>query len=263
MKRTGHTEAAVDLSEMAGCYPAGTLCELIAESGEVMRYQECFNFAKEHDLKIISIADLIKYRSKRSTLIQKGAIARLPTRFGTFEAHCYKSLLDGIEHIAMVYGDISGGEKVLCRVHSECLTGDIFGSKRCDCGPQLNEAMRMIAEEGNGIIVYLRGQEGRGIGLGHKLRAYNLQDQGRDTVEANIDLGLPVDSREYGVGAQILKHLGINTLRLITNNPAKYKGLKGHGLAVVERIPIVTEINEENEKYITTKREKMGHLWDE
>lgn len=263
LKRSGHTEAAVDLSELADCYPAGALCELIADDGSVMRYAQCFDFARANNLKVISIADLIRYRRKRTSLVDKGATARLPTRYGVFEAHSYRSALDGIEHVAMVYGDVGDGNNVLCRVHSECLTGDIFGSQRCDCGPQLNEAMRMVAEEGRGVIVYLRGQEGRGIGLIHKLAAYNLQDQGRDTVEANLDLGLPVDSREYGVGAQILKQLGINTLRLMTNNPAKFAGLKGHGLAIVERVPIITEVNEENRRYIETKREKMGHFWDE
>ena len=264
LRRSGHTEAAVDLCELAGLSRAGVLCELVNDSdGSIMQYDECMQFAKERGLKVISIADLIRYRRKRVSLIRRGATARLPTKYATFTAHSYTSLLDGIDHVAMVLGDISSGRDVLCRVHSECLTGDIFSSLRCDCGPQLDKALQMIAEEGRGVVVYLRGQEGRGIGLGHKLRAYGLQDQGRDTVQANEDLGLPVDSREYGVGAQILKDLGACTLRLMTNNPAKYYGLKGHGLAVVERVPIVTEINEENEFYIATKREKMGHIIDD
>lgn len=260
LRRSGHTEAAVDLAELANCYPAGALCELVADDGQMMRYRQSFDFAREHGLKVISIADLIRYRRKRSTLIKRGAVARLPTRYGTFAAHSYRSLLDGIEHVAMVYGDVGDGARVLCRVHSECLTGDIFGSVRCDCGPQLDQAMKMVAEEGRGVVVYLRGQEGRGIGLVHKLHAYNLQDEGRDTVEANEDLGLPVDSREYGVGAQILKDIGVHSLRLMTNNPAKFQGLKGHGLAIAERVPIVTEVHKENERYIATKREKMGHF---
>ncbi|GMP25979.1 hypothetical protein CsSME_00002607 [Camellia sinensis var. sinensis] len=218
-------------------------------------------FAQAENLKIISIADLIRYRRKRDKLVEKAADAPIPTMWGPFKAYCYRSLLDGIEHIAMVKGEIGDGQGILVRVHSECLTGDIFGSARCDCGNQLALAMRQIEEAGRGVLVYLRGHEGRGIGLGHKLRAYNLQDDGRDTVEANEELGLPVDSREYGIGAQILRDLGVRTMKLMTNNPAKYVGLKGYGLAIAGRVPLVTPITMDNRRYLETKRAKMGHIY--
>jgi 3,4-dihydroxy 2-butanone 4-phosphate synthase/GTP cyclohydrolase II len=227
--------------------------------GSMARCPALLAFGKTHGLKVMLISDLIRYRRAREAQVERTAVARLPTAWGAFSAYSYRSHLDGIEHVAMVMGDIGDGANVLTRVHSECLTGDIFASARCDCGPQLSAAMARVAKEGRGVIVYLRGQEGRGIGLGHKLRAYNLQDNGRDTVQANEDLGLPVDSREYGIGAQILRDIGVRSLRLMTNNPAKYSGLRGHGLTVVGRVPLLTPINPENRRYIETKREKMGH----
>eukprot|EP00240_Pyramimonas_obovata_P001395 CAMPEP_0118940064 /NCGR_PEP_ID=MMETSP1169-20130426/30505_1 /TAXON_ID=36882 /ORGANISM="Pyramimonas obovata, Strain CCMP722" /LENGTH=501 /DNA_ID=CAMNT_0006884461 /DNA_START=68 /DNA_END=1570 /DNA_ORIENTATION=+ len=261
LKRAGHTEAAVDLSRMAGCAPVGVICEIVNEDGSMSRTPELLKFAAEHGLVAITIADLIKHRTRYERLVDRMAVARLPTAYGTFAMHSYKSVLDGIEHVAMVMGDIGDGKDLLVRVHSECLTGDIFASARCDCGDQLQLAMKKVAKEGRGVIVYLRGQEGRGIGLTHKLRAYNLQDQGRDTVEANEDLGLPIDSREYGIGAQIMQDLGVRTMRLMTNNPSKYHGLKGYDLEVVGRVPLMTPINPENRRYIETKREKMGHMY--
>eukprot|EP00238_Polyblepharides_amylifera_P005939 CAMPEP_0196593850 /NCGR_PEP_ID=MMETSP1081-20130531/76785_1 /TAXON_ID=36882 /ORGANISM="Pyramimonas amylifera, Strain CCMP720" /LENGTH=538 /DNA_ID=CAMNT_0041917959 /DNA_START=22 /DNA_END=1638 /DNA_ORIENTATION=+ len=263
LKRGGHTEAAVDLARMSGSAPVGVICEIVNEDGSCSRTPELLAFARRHGLAAITIADLIKYRSKSERLVERTAVARLPTEFGTFSVYSYLSKLDGIEHVALVMGDLAaaGPAGVLTRVHSECLTGDIFGSARCDCGPQLQESMRAIAAEGSGVVVYLRGHEGRGIGLTHKLRAYNLQDQGRDTVQANQDLGLPVDSREYGVGAQILQDLGVRSMRLMTNNPAKYQGLSGYGLEIVERIPLMTPINPDNRQYLETKRTKMGHFF--
>jgi 3,4-dihydroxy 2-butanone 4-phosphate synthase/GTP cyclohydrolase II len=224
------------------------------------RQPELERFAAEHRLPMISIADLVRYRRHREKLVERVAAARIPTEFGEFTAYGFRSLLDGQEHVAFVAGDISSKESVLVRVHSECLTGDVFGSLRCDCGPQLDAAVRRIGEEGLGVIVYLRGHEGRGIGLTHKLRAYNLQDRGRDTVEANVELGLPVDSREYGIGAQILVELGVTKMRLMTNNPAKYGGLEGYGLDIVGRVPLELAPNPENIDYLRTKRERMGHL---
>jgi len=261
LKRGGHTEAAVDLARMAGCAPVGVICEIVNEDGSCSRTPELLKLAAEHGLVVITIADLITYRTRSERLVDRTAVARLPTKHGTFSMYSYKSVLDGIEHVAMVKGEIGDGKDLLVRVHSECLTGDIFLSSRCDCGEQLELAMKEVAAEGRGVIVYLRGQEGRGIGLTHKLLAYNLQDQGRDTVEANEDLGLPVDSREYGIGAQILQDLGVSTMRLMTNNPSKYQGLKGYGLEVVSRVPLLTPINPENRRYIETKRTKMGHLY--
>jgi GTP cyclohydrolase II len=332
LRRAGHTEAAVDLSRLAGCAPVGVLCEVRAAAplwcqrdasartrthswpagracderqrrvsrppcpvklsrvplpprvltlracpalrpssaqivndadGSMARCPALLAFGQAHGLKVMLISDLIRYRRAREAHVERTAVARLPTAWGAFSAYSYRSHLDGIEHVAMVMGDIGDGANVLTRVHSECLTGDIFASARCDCGPQLSAAMARVAKEGRGVIVYLRGQEGRGIGLGHKLRAYNLQDNGRDTVQANEDLGLPVDSREYGIGAQILRDIGVRSLRLMTNNPAKYSGLRGHGLTVVGRVPLLTPINPENKRYIETKREKMGHWGDE
>ncbi|XP_073010116.1 probable bifunctional riboflavin biosynthesis protein RIBA 1, chloroplastic [Typha latifolia] len=262
LKRAGHTEASVDLAMLAGLPPVAVLCEIVDEDdGSMARLPKLQEFAKRENLKIISIADLIRYRRKRDKLVERASVASLPLRWGSVQAYCYRSLLDGMEHIAMVKGDIADGQDVLVRVHSECLTGDIFGSARCDCGNQLALAMEMIEKAGRGVLIYLRGHEGRGIGLGHKLRAYNLQDAGRDTVEANEELGLPVDSREYGIGAQILRDLGVRTMKLMTNNPAKYVGLKGYGLSVAGRVPLLTPITKENQRYLETKRAKMGHIY--
>ncbi|MCU1452510.1 MAG: 3,4-dihydroxy-2-butanone 4-phosphate synthase, partial [Acidimicrobiales bacterium] len=263
LKRAGHTEATVDLARMAGLYPAGILCEIVDDKKMGMaRQPELRVFAKEQGLLMISIADLIRYRRQKEKLIRRVAEARIPTGWGDFTCYVYESVLDGEQHVAMVRGDVQGGDDVLVRVHSECLTGDVFGSMRCDCGVQLDAAMKMIADEGSGVIVYLRGHEGRGIGIGHKIRAYELQDEGADTVDANVALGLPIDSREYGIGAQILVDLGITTMRIITNNPAKYGGLDGFGLDIVERVPSITAPNPENIRYLRTKVEKMGHLLD-
>ncbi|KAL1812124.1 hypothetical protein ACET3Z_022189 [Daucus carota] len=261
LKRAGHTEASVDLTVLAGFQPVSVLCEIVDDDGSMARLPKLREFAKRENLKIVSIADLIRYRRKRDQLVERSSAARIPTTWGPFTSYCYRSIIDGIEHIAMVKGEIGDGEDVLVRVHSECLTGDIFGSARCDCGTQLGMAMQQIEAAGRGVLVYLRGHEGRGIGLGHKLRAYNLQDDGRDTVEANEELGLPVDSREYGIGAQILRDLGVRTMKLMTNNPAKYVGLKGYGLAVAGRVPLVTLITKENKRYLETKRAKMGHVY--
>jgi 3,4-dihydroxy 2-butanone 4-phosphate synthase/GTP cyclohydrolase II len=261
LKRAGHTEAALDLTRMAGLYPAGVLCELVNEAKDDMaRLPELAAFAEEHGLLLISIADLIRYRRQTEKLVRRITEARVPTEWGEFTCYAYESTLDGTEHLAFVRGAVQGQPNVLVRVHSECLTGDVFGSLRCDCGPQLAAAMQMVAEEGMGAVVYLRGHEGRGIGIGHKLRAYQLQDQGHDTVDANIKLGLPVDSREYGIGAQILVDLGITTMRLMTNNPSKRGGLEGFGLEITERVPLLTDPNPENVAYLRTKRERMGHL---
>ncbi|XP_074579206.1 LOW QUALITY PROTEIN: putative bifunctional riboflavin biosynthesis protein RIBA 1, chloroplastic [Curcuma longa] len=262
LKRAGHTEASLDLAVLAGLPPVGVLCEIVDESdGSMARLPKLREFAKKENLKIISIADLIRYRRKRDRLVECASIARLPLKWGSVQAYCYRSLLDGMEHIAMVKGDIGDGHDILVRVHSECLTGDIFGSARCDCGNQLALAMEMIEKAGRGVLVYLRGHEGRGIGLGHKLRAYNLQDDGRDTVEANEELGLPIDSREYGIGAQILQDLGVRTMKLMTNNPSKYHGLKGYGLSIAGKVPLLTPITNENRRYMETKKEKMGHIY--
>ncbi|XP_022752035.1 bifunctional riboflavin biosynthesis protein RIBA 1, chloroplastic-like [Durio zibethinus] len=262
LKRAGHTEASVDLAVLAGLEPVAVLCEIVDNDGSMARLPKLREFAQAEKLKIISIADLIRYRRKRDRLVELAAAALIPTMWGPFKAYCYRSLLDGIEHIAMVKGEIGDGQDILVRVHSECLTGDIFGSARCDCGNQLALAMKQIETAGQGVLVYLRGHEGRGIGLGHKLRAYNLQDDGRDTVEVNEELGLPVDAREYGIGAQILRDLGVHTMRLMTNNPAKYVGLKGYGLAIAGRVPLLTPITKDNKRYLETKRAKMGHIRD-
>jgi len=262
LKRAGHTEAAVDLARLSGAYPSGILAEITNDDGTMARLPELEKFATEHDLQLISIADLIRYRRHREKLVRRVSEARIPTRHGDFTAYVFESLLDGVEHLAFVRGDISGNDDVLVRVHSECLTGDVFGSLRCDCGVQLDNALERVAIEGRGVVVYLRGHEGRGIGLGHKLRAYTLQDEGRDTVEANVELGFPADSREYGIGSQILVDLGVSTMRLMTNNPSKYGGLEGYGLEIVERVPLHVEPNEENISYLRAKQEKMGHLLD-
>ena len=260
LKRAGHTEAAVDLARMAGMYPSGVLCEIVNDDGTMARVPDLVEFCKTHDLLLISIAELIRYRRQNEKLVKRISEARIPTNWGDFTCYVYENVLDGQQHIALVKGAVQGEDNVLVRVHSECLTGDVFGSLRCDCGIQLDRAMELIDDEGLGVVVYLRGHEGRGVGIGHKIRAYSLQDAGQDTVEANVSLGLPIDSREYGIGAQILVDLGITTMRALTNNPSKYGGLDGFGLDIVERVPLETIPNPENIAYLRTKREKMGHI---
>ncbi len=262
LRRAGHTEAAVDLARLAGMYPAGVLCETVNDDGTMARLPDLARFAKEHDLRLISIADLIEYRRRREVLVERVATATIPTSWGEFRTYAYESVIDGRTHVALVLGDIGDGADVMTRVHSECLTGDVFGSLRCDCGSQLERAFELIGKEGRGVVLYIRGHEGRAIGLTHKLRAYELQDQGRDTVEANIELGFAADQREYGIGAQILTDLGVRTMRLLTNNPEKRAGLEGHGLSIVERIPLETEPTPHNIGYLRTKAEKLGHLLD-
>ena len=261
LKRAGHTEAAVDLARMAGLEPAGIICEIINDDGSMSRLPELIEFSRQHNLLLSSIADLIKYRRHHEKLVTRVGQAQLPTDWGNFTCTAFKSDVDGTEHLAFSLGTVDDGQPVLVRVHSECLTGDVFSSRRCDCGAQLHSAMARIAEEGRGIVVYLRGHEGRGIGIGHKIRAYSLQDGGLDTVDANTELGFPVDSREYGIGAQILADLGANQLRLMTNNPAKYGGIQGYGLEIIERVAINPVATEENIKYLQTKRDRMGHLF--
>lgn len=259
LRRAGHTEAAVDLIELAGLPPVGVICELVHDDGSMMRAPACRDFADEHDLKMISIADLIEFIRHQDSQVQYVATSKLPTEFGEFNAIGYRSKLDGIEHVALVMGEIGNGEEVLVRVHSECLTGDVFSSRRCDCGPQLHAALKQIANAGRGVLLYMRGHEGRGIGLLAKLQAYELQERGFDTVDANIELGMPADARDYGTGAQILVDLGIKSMRLLTNNPAKRAGLEGWGLSIVERVQIEIEPTAENAGYLRTKRDKMGH----
>lgn len=261
LRRPGHTEAAVDLARMAGLRPAGVLCEIVSQKddGDMARREELEIFAAEHDLALISIEDLIKYRRRFEKQVVRVGEARIPTAHGNFRGYGYDSVLDGIEHIALVYGEIGEGEDVLVRVHSECLTGDVFGSLRCDCGPQLDAALAAVATEGRGIVLYMRGHEGRGIGLTHKLQAYQLQDDGLDTVDANLALGVPADARDYGQGAQILVDLGVQSIRLLTNNPAKRVGLSGYGLTIVDRVPLPVRPNPENLRYLKTKRDRMGH----
>ena len=263
LKRAGHTEAAVDLARLAGMYPAGVLCEIVNDDGTMSRVPDLIKFCEEHGLLMITIAQLIKYRRQNEKLIRRVSEARIPTPWGDFTCYVYESILDGEQHVAFVKGAVQGEQNVLVRVHSECLTGDIFHSLRCDCGVQLHSAMETIAAEELGAVVYLRGHEGRGIGLGHKIRAYGLQEQGHDTVDANLELGLPVDSREYGIGAQILNDLGITTMRLMTNNPSKFGGLEGFGLEITGRVPLESEPNPENIEYLRTKRERMGHILGE
>lgn len=259
LKRCGHTEAATDLAKLAGLYPAGVICEIMNDDGSMARTPELMKFVKEHDLKIITIADLIAYRRKHEVLIEHVTEADMPTKYGDFRIIGYENKLNGEHHIALVKGDVSNGEPVLVRVHSECLTGDAFGSMRCDCGEQYGAAMDQINEEGRGILVYMR-QEGRGIGLINKLKAYSLQDKGMDTVEANLALGFPEDMRDYGIGAQILTDLGVKKIKLMTNNPRKLSGLTGYGLEIVERVPIQMNHNERNAYYLKTKKEKLGHM---
>jgi 3,4-dihydroxy 2-butanone 4-phosphate synthase/GTP cyclohydrolase II len=261
LRRAGHTEAAVDLARLAGLYPAGVLCEVVSQDKATMaRLPELERFASRHGLVITSIAELIRYRRQREKLVRRVAEARVPTEWGEFTAYVYESVLDGEQHVAMVKGAVQGECNVLVRVHSECLTGDALGSLRCDCGMQLRSAFQQVAAEGLGVVLYLRGHEGRGIGLANKIKAYTLQDQGHDTVDANLQLGHPADSRKYGTGAQILVDLGITTMRLLTNNPAKYGGLDGYGLEIVERVPLQTTPNPENIRYLRTKQQRLGHL---
>lgn len=259
LRRAGHTEAAVDLSELAGLKKAGVICEIIQENGEMARLADLIKFARTHHLKIITISDLIRYRLKREKFITLAAVSNLPTKFGVFELRCYQNLLDGREHLALVLGKVKGQKNVLVRVHSECTTGDVFNSLRCDCGEQLERALALIGAEKKGVLVYMK-QEGRGIGLSNKIKAYSLQDQGLDTVEANQKLGFPADLRDYGIGAQILADLGLSTLRLLTNNPSKIIGLEGYGLKVKERIPLEVKPNSHNICYLKTKSKKLGHL---
>jgi 3,4-dihydroxy 2-butanone 4-phosphate synthase/GTP cyclohydrolase II len=259
LQRAGHTEAAVDLARLAGRRPIGILCEIMSDDGSMARLPELRRFARQHKLKICTIADLIQHRRTREKLVERVEVVKMPTAYGDFDLYLYRSKVDGQHHVALVRGEVAGQKNVLVRVHSECLTGDVFGSRRCDCGPQLQQAMRQIAAAGRGVIVYMR-QEGRGIGLASKIKAYKLQESGLDTVEANLKLGYPMDLREYGLGAQILVDLGLKTISLLTNNPRKLVGLEGYGLQILEQVPIRIRPNPHNEKYLKTKREKMGHL---
>src|SRR5450432_632659 len=259
LQRAGHTEAAVDLVTLAGARPIGVICEIMNDDGTMARLSALLKFAKKHRLKICTIADLIEFRRTREKLVEQIEVVKLPTDYGDFDLHLYRSKIDGQHHLALVRGDIAGKKDVLVRVHSECLTGDVFGSRRCDCGPQLHQAMKQVSECGRGVILYMR-QEGRGIGLAPKILAYKLQEQGLDTVEANAKLGYGMDLREYGLGAQILVDLGLKTIRLLTNNPKKVVGLEGYGLKITEQVPIKIKSNPHNERYLKTKREKLGHL---
>jgi 3,4-dihydroxy 2-butanone 4-phosphate synthase/GTP cyclohydrolase II len=259
LQRAGHTEAAVDLVQLAGCRPIGVICEIMSDDGSMARLAELMRFSKRHRLKIGTIADLIHYRRTREKLVESIEVVKMPTEYGDFDLHLYRSRIDSQYHIALTCGDVQGKKDVLVRVHSECLTGDVFGSHRCDCGPQLRQAMRQIAASGRGVVLYMR-QEGRGIGLGPKIQAYKLQEQGYDTVEANQKLGFDMDLREYGLGAQILADLGLKTIRLLTNNPRKIVGLEGYGLKVTQQVPIKMKSNPHNARYLLTKKTKLGHL---
>ena len=259
LQRAGHTEAAVDLVHLAGARPIGVICEIMNDDGTMARLPALQKFAKKHRLKICTIADLIEYRRTREKLVEREEVVKMPTDYGEFDLYLYRSRVDGQHHLALVRGDVAGQKNILVRVHSECLTGDVFGSRRCDCGSQLHQAMKQVAEAGRGVILYMR-QEGRGIGLAPKIKAYKLQEQGYDTVEANQKLGYGMDLREYGLGAQILVDLGLKTIRLLTNNPKKVVGLGGYGLKIVEQVPIRVKSNPHNERYLKTKREKLGHL---
>ena len=261
LRRAGHTEATVDLVKLAGLYPAGVLCEIMDDDGSMARLPRLVEIANEHDLKIITIKDLIEYRRRSEKLVKRVVTTTIPSRHGEFESHLYEDQLTGDHHVALVKGNVDGEPNVLVRVHSQCLTGDVFGSMRCDCGDQLQQALKRISDEGSGVLLYMR-QEGRGIGLANKLRAYALQDQGHDTVEANLALGLPVDARDYGIGSQILADLGLTTIRIMTNNPSKRFGIEGYGLEVTERVPLQTFPNSYNVGYLKTKRGKLGHLLD-
>ncbi|SNZ03553.1 3,4-dihydroxy 2-butanone 4-phosphate synthase / GTP cyclohydrolase II [Persephonella hydrogeniphila] len=263
LERTGHTEASVDLAKLAGLYPAGVICEIMKEDGTMARLPDLMKFAEKHNLKIITIADLVQYRLRSEKLVQREAEAYLPTKYGTFKIYGYRNTVDGSEHVALVMGDIKPDEPTLVRVHSECLTGDIFGSLRCDCQSQLHSALRTIANEGKGVLVYMRGHEGRGIGIINKIKAYKLQDEGYDTVEANHKLGFQADLRDFGTGAQILLDIGVRKMKLMTNNPRKIVALEGFGLEVVERVPIIIETNPYNKNYLKTKKVRLGHLIEE
>ena len=259
LQRAGHTEAAVDLVHLAGARPIGVICEIMNDDGTMARLPALLKFARKHKLRICTIADLIEFRRTREKLVEQIEVVKMPTDYGEFDLHLYRSKLDGQHHLALVRGEVSGKPDVLVRVHSECLTGDVFGSRRCDCGPQLHQAMRQVADAGRGVILYMR-QEGRVIGLAPKIQAYKLQEQGLDTVEANLKLGYGMDLREYGLGAQILVDLGLQTIRLLTNNPKKVVGLKGYGLKITQQVPIKVKPNPHNERYLNTKRDKLGHL---